>query len=225
MMQRLVQLALDLFDPPGPQERAAGASPTAAGLPAEKIKPERPVALIDKAQKRKLLKQEQAPRLPPLHRRPPWRRCCPPLNSAIPRPTARCCWAMPWWPMRCSACAGAALASRLGPMVWPCGRPRGSRSRPWMRRCARNRAWILRKLNESRERQQRIEGGRIAWGHGAQLPYLGEALTVVLDPTHGFSGKGGALHSAVKTLVGRACASACPTAPARRRSAMPCRPG
>jgi hypothetical protein len=55
--------------------------------------------------------------------------------------------------------------------------------------------WILRKLNESRERQQRIEGGRIAWGHGAQLPYLGEALTVVLDPTHGFTGKGGALHS------------------------------
>jgi hypothetical protein len=54
--------------------------------------------------------------------------------------------------------------------------------------------WILRKLNESRERQQRIEGGRIAWGHGAQLPYLGEALTVVLDPTHGFIGKGGALH-------------------------------
>ena len=50
MMQRLVQLALDLFDPPGPQERAAGASPTVAGLPTEKIKPERPVALIDKAQ-------------------------------------------------------------------------------------------------------------------------------------------------------------------------------
>ena len=50
MMQRLVQLALDLFDPPGPQERAAGASPSVAGLPTEKIKPERPVALIDKAQ-------------------------------------------------------------------------------------------------------------------------------------------------------------------------------
>ena len=45
MMQRLVQLALDLFDPTGPQERAAGASPTVAGLPTEKIKPERPVAL------------------------------------------------------------------------------------------------------------------------------------------------------------------------------------
>ena len=48
-MLRLVQLALDLFDPPGP-ERAAGASPTVAGSPAEKIKPKRPVALVDKAQ-------------------------------------------------------------------------------------------------------------------------------------------------------------------------------
>ena len=50
MMQRLVQLALDLFDPPGPQERAAGASPTAAGPLAQKIKPKPPVAPVDKAQ-------------------------------------------------------------------------------------------------------------------------------------------------------------------------------
>ena len=56
--------------------------------------------------------------------------------------------------------------------------------------------WILRKLDEARARQQRSEGGRIAWAHGAQLPYLGEPLTVVLDPAHGFTGKGGALHPA-----------------------------
>jgi predicted metal-dependent hydrolase len=53
--------------------------------------------------------------------------------------------------------------------------------------------WILRKLSEARERQQRMEGGRIVWAHGAVLPYLGEPLTVVLDPSHGFTGKGGAL--------------------------------
>lgn len=53
--------------------------------------------------------------------------------------------------------------------------------------------WILRKLGEAQERQQRQESARIAWGDGAVLPYLGEPLTVVLDPTHGFSGKGGAL--------------------------------
>jgi len=54
-------------------------------------------------------------------------------------------------------------------------------------------AWILRKLGEAQARQQRVEGSRIAWGDGAVLPYLGEPLTVVLDPTHGFRGTGGAL--------------------------------
>ncbi len=53
--------------------------------------------------------------------------------------------------------------------------------------------WIVRKLAEARERQQRMEGGRIAWANGAVLPYLGAPLTVVLDPSHAFAGKGGAL--------------------------------
>ena len=53
--------------------------------------------------------------------------------------------------------------------------------------------WILRKLQEMRARQHRLEGGRIVWADGAVLPYLGEPLTVVLDPGHGFDGKGGAL--------------------------------
>lgn len=53
--------------------------------------------------------------------------------------------------------------------------------------------WVVRKLAEARDRQQRQEGGRIAWAHGAVLPYLGEPLTVVLDPAHGFRGQGGAL--------------------------------
>lgn len=53
--------------------------------------------------------------------------------------------------------------------------------------------WIVRKLGEARERQQRMEGGRIVWADGAVLPYLGRPVTVVLDPAHGFSGRGGQL--------------------------------
>ncbi|EJE53653.1 putative metal-dependent hydrolase [Acidovorax sp. CF316] len=53
--------------------------------------------------------------------------------------------------------------------------------------------WILRKLGEARERQQRMEGGRIVWADGTVLPYLGRPITVVLDPAHGFSGRGGQL--------------------------------
>ncbi|GKS98630.1 M48 family metallopeptidase [Acidovorax sp. SUPP3434] len=54
-------------------------------------------------------------------------------------------------------------------------------------------AWILRKLGEAQDRQQRVDGARIAWGDGAVLPYLGEPLTIVLDPAHRFRGPGGAL--------------------------------
>lgn len=52
--------------------------------------------------------------------------------------------------------------------------------------------WIVRKLGEQGARRDRLEAARIAWGDRAVLPYLGEPLTVVLDPAHRFVG-GGAL--------------------------------
>ncbi|MGQ3055361.1 MAG: M48 family metallopeptidase [Roseateles sp.] len=42
--------------------------------------------------------------------------------------------------------------------------------------------WILRKLVEQRERQQRVQASRIEWLDGGHLPYFGEALTLVLAP-------------------------------------------
>ena len=62
--------------------------------------------------------------------------------------------------------------------------------------------WILRKLREARQRSERKELGRIAWRDGTTLPYLGEALPVVLDPRHGFSGAGAQLHVDDSTLPG-----------------------
>lgn len=43
--------------------------------------------------------------------------------------------------------------------------------------------WILRKLVEQRERARRTQAARIHWGDGCSLPYLGEPLIVVLDPS------------------------------------------
>jgi len=43
--------------------------------------------------------------------------------------------------------------------------------------------WILRKLVEQRERARRTQAARVHWGDGCSLPYLGEPLIVVLDPT------------------------------------------
>lgn len=42
-------------------------------------------------------------------------------------------------------------------------------------------AWILRKLAEQRERRSRLEAARVEWRDGAQLPFLGETVILVLD--------------------------------------------
>lgn len=53
--------------------------------------------------------------------------------------------------------------------------------------------WILRKLQETRERFEKISSARIVWADGVVMPYLGGDLRIALDPTHGFSGKGAQL--------------------------------
>lgn len=45
--------------------------------------------------------------------------------------------------------------------------------------------WIVRKLHEAGDRRARQAEQAIDWRDGAQLPYLGQTLTVQLDPTHG----------------------------------------
>ena len=54
-------------------------------------------------------------------------------------------------------------------------------------------AWILRKLGEARQRQRQMESARVAWGDGAIFPFFGEPVRLVLDPRHGFKGRGAQL--------------------------------
>jgi len=42
--------------------------------------------------------------------------------------------------------------------------------------------WILRKLQEQRDRARRVESSRIDWRDGTSLPFLGETVIIVLDP-------------------------------------------
>ncbi|MCX8521823.1 MAG: SprT family zinc-dependent metalloprotease [Rhodoferax sp.] len=56
--------------------------------------------------------------------------------------------------------------------------------------------WILRKLQESQQRQNRLESARLEWRDGVTLPYMGQTIGVLLDPTHGFSGRGAQLQPA-----------------------------
>ncbi len=58
--------------------------------------------------------------------------------------------------------------------------------------------WILRKLQESRERQSRAHSARVEWRDGVVIPFFGHGIAVVLDPTHGFSGRGAQLKAAIE---------------------------
>ncbi len=57
--------------------------------------------------------------------------------------------------------------------------------------------WICNKLVEQRERALKQKASRIEWQHGAVLPYLGEALTLVLDP----GAKGASLSDGGRALL------------------------
>ena len=45
--------------------------------------------------------------------------------------------------------------------------------------------WIVRKLDETRQRKEKQEGAHIVWANGVVFPYLGATLKVVLSPDHG----------------------------------------
>ncbi|HQS32054.1 MAG: metal-dependent hydrolase [Polaromonas sp. 39-63-203] len=55
--------------------------------------------------------------------------------------------------------------------------------------------WILKKLQEMRERGRQLEASRIEWADGCVLLFLGRQVTVRLDPRHAFSGVGAELQS------------------------------
>ncbi len=56
-------------------------------------------------------------------------------------------------------------------------------------------AWIIRKLDEARERRERMESARIEWKDGTVIPFLGEQVIVVLDPRHAFDAVGAVLNT------------------------------
>jgi predicted metal-dependent hydrolase len=180
-MHRLVQLALDLFDPP--------AAPVAApAAQASGFKPGAPLAQNDQAlvAPKNIAVRPAAPAVP--------------LPSLLSPAEFRHPQASREVLLGDAVVAYALQRARRRTIGFTVGADGLSVRAPgWVTLSAVDAAlrekadWILRKLAEARDRQQRLEGGRIVWAHGAVLPYLGEPLTVVLDPSHGFAGRGGAL--------------------------------
>ncbi len=58
--------------------------------------------------------------------------------------------------------------------------------------------WILRKLQEQRERAQRLQSARVDWRDGTGIPFLGETVILVLDPRT----TGAVLHNGAQALPG-----------------------
>lgn len=53
--------------------------------------------------------------------------------------------------------------------------------------------WVLDKLNDARQRESAVAQARTVWADGASLDFLGQRITLLLDPTHAFSQAGAAL--------------------------------
>jgi predicted metal-dependent hydrolase len=72
--------------------------------------------------------------------------------------------------------------------------------------------WILRKLHETRERHVRQHDARIDWRDGTSFPFLGNTVTVVLDPGHNFVAQGATLDAEADNATRRILRVALPHA-------------
>ncbi|WP_287984913.1 SprT family zinc-dependent metalloprotease [Diaphorobacter sp.] len=165
-MQRLVQLALDFFDPPAPRD----------------IDKKVPQALDGKAQAATEMVAIQPFDAVPLQA------LLAPASFRHPRASREVV-------LGHAVVAYALQRARRRSIGFTVGADGLSvRAPAWVTLAAVDAAlreksdWILRKLGEARERQQRLEHARIVWQDGAVLPYLGMPLQVVLNPAESVAG-------------------------------------
>jgi len=62
--------------------------------------------------------------------------------------------------------------------------------------------WILRKLAEQQERQQRLQAAKVDWRDGTGIPFLGETVIIVLDSRAGTTKAGAVLNADAQSLPG-----------------------
>jgi predicted metal-dependent hydrolase len=62
--------------------------------------------------------------------------------------------------------------------------------------------WILRKLAEQQERQQRLQSAKVDGRDGTGIPFLGETVIIVLDARAGLTKGGAVLNTGAEALPG-----------------------
>lgn len=178
-MLRLVQLTLDLFDPP-PVAPVAAPVPPAAARPANP-----PAADAGPALPAKMLAEVLAPA--------EFRH--PRANREALLGTSRVAYEFK-----------RARRRNIGFLVGPEGltvsAPRWVPLAEVDAAVQTKSRWIVSKLESTRERADRVESARIVWKDGAAFQFLGEPVIVVLDPRHAFDAAGAVLNTDVQALPG-----------------------
>ncbi len=172
-MNRFLQLALDLFDPPAPAPQAqplASAPPVAGAVP------------------------DSAPA-------EPLDRVLPPAQFGHPRANRQAVLGTTRVAYEFRRARRRNIGFMVGPEGLTVSAPKWVPLYEVESAIQSKSAWILKKLDEMRVRGERIETARIQWKDGAAFPFLGETVIVVLDPRHGFEG-GGMLHTDAQALPG-----------------------
>ncbi|MDH4466225.1 MAG: SprT family zinc-dependent metalloprotease [Acidovorax sp.] len=218
-MQRLVQLALDLFDPPAPSTPAA--PPVAVDGPSGQVfRSNRPQVQVNQSPDA-IEKIADGPVARPALPAAPLPSLLSPAEFRHPQANREVL-------LGDALVAYALQRARRRTIGFTVGADGLSvRAPSWVTLGAVDAAlrgkadWILRKLAETRERHERLQGDRVVWADGAELPYLGEPLRVVLDPGHRFAGKGGAL---VELGAVPAAASVSPTPSPSPEAVTPTQP-
>lgn len=62
--------------------------------------------------------------------------------------------------------------------------------------------WIVRKLDEARLHHERLVANRIEWREGAEIPFLGQPLRLLLDPTQTFANTSAIMQSVTDAATG-----------------------
>lgn len=198
MMQRLLQFTRDLFEPE---------SPAAAGKPvrveSETLKKKKPVIEADGAQYALENVAYSEPVASPLSSQA-LQQPLAPAAYRHPRATreARLQGILVAYEFRRSQ--RRSIGFSVGATGLAVSAPKWVALRDIDQALRDKSGWILKKLQETRERHHRLESARIDWKDGAILPFLGESMRVALDSLPGIGGVDAQLKAHADALLLRA---------------------
>lgn len=185
MMHRLLQFTRDLFEP-APAARVAPSGP-AEKLP--KLKKKMPVAQSGRAQEAIEKIAEQAP-----------------ATFRHPRATREALLGGTLVAYAFRRSARRSIGFSVGPEGLAVSAPKWVPLHEIDQSVRDKSGWILKKLQQTRERHERLESARIDWKDGATFPFQGEPLRLVIE-AHPAAGGARGVSAELKTSAAGALAN------------------